>query len=130
MKMEGKNVQESQRESSVVSGERRLTVSPGKGISPIENESGEKSELAVSAATQAMVSRETSELLKTGVLDSMSYCDDAMSALLGRMKGMYANSPEPEVRTYDPDKVTTTALCARTIAELIKAKTDAMRLLK
>lgn len=75
------------------------------------------------------VLKSSSEILRGGVSDSMIYADNAMSELQSQMQGMFGDQPEPSVRRYDPDRVATAAGCARTIADLIRAKTEAMRLL-
>lgn len=79
-----------------------------------------------SGESQLEVLKTSSEILRQGVSDSMIYADNAMSELGSRMEGMFRNEIHPE----DPEKVSVAAGCARTIADLIRAKNEAMVLLK
>jgi hypothetical protein len=83
-----------------------------------------------SAGSRSADSSNLPELLKEGVLATMNIADDSMKELLLRTRGLFANAPEPEIRRLDPETVQTAALCGRTIAEIMKAKIEAMRLLK
>lgn len=123
-------MQQSAKENTGQKTKNQLTPINANTMQITEASSGHLSEPTESEGTQLMGSKELSERLKVGVLDSMDYCDDAMSELSLRMRGMFQNDPDQAVKTYEPDKVHTAAMCARTIADVIRAKTEAMKLLK
>lgn len=74
--------------------------------------------------------KQSSDVLKEAVLDSTIFADNAMIELQSHLSGMFSDQPDTEVKRYEADRVQTAAMVGRTIAELIKAKTDSLRLLK
>lgn len=78
---------------------------------------------------QVEVLEDLSGTIKPAILASLSFADESMKELNLRLKQMFPEQVDNGVRTIDVEKVQTAALCARSIAELIKAKTEAMKLL-
>lgn len=68
--------------------------------------------------------------LNEAISVTLNIADDSMKELLLRTKGMFTNTPDPEIKRYDPERLQTAALCGRSIAEIMKVKVDALRLLK
>ena len=54
--------------------------------------------------------------------------DSSVRDLQSYMRGMFANQPEPTIMKYDVDRVQTAVVCARTMAEMMKVKLEAIKL--
>ncbi len=66
----------------------------------------------------------TSEIVAS---QSMSLLDESANHMFGLMKGLHANQPPAEVRSYDPDRVNSAVACANTIYKIMRLKLDAIK---
>lgn len=61
-----------------------------------------------------------------------SLLDSSATALHLQMQGMFKNYPEPQegIRTYEPEKVQTSVMCAREIVNILRLKLDIVKIYK
>ncbi len=66
----------------------------------------------------------TSEIVAS---QSMSLLDESANHMFGLMKGLHANQPPAEVRSFDPERVNSAVACANTIYKIMRLKLDAIK---
>lgn len=61
-----------------------------------------------------------------------SLLDSSANALHSQMQGMFANYPDQKdnIRTYEPEKVQTSVMCAREIVNILRLKLDIVKVYK
>jgi hypothetical protein len=67
----------------------------------------------------------TSEMISS---PSMSLLDESAQHMFALMKGLHANQPPAEVRSYDPERVNSAVSCANTIYKIMRLKLDAIKI--
>jgi hypothetical protein len=90
---------------------------------------GEIEQKHESQMTRVEVLRSPEDILSQGVLDSMSIIDSSASVLHSQMSSLL-KTENPEIKRPGEWATQLAIQCGTGIAHLIKAKTDAMRLLK
>lgn len=90
---------------------------------------GEIEQRHESHPTRVEVLRSPEDILSAGVLDSMSIIDSSANALHSQMTSLL-KTEDPEVRRPGEWATQLAIQCGTGIAQLIKAKTEAMKLLK
>lgn len=65
--------------------------------------------------------------LETAKSTLMSSIDDSGQHLIGLMKGLFANQPPSDVRSYDPDRVRAACACADQVHKLMRLKYDVIK---
>jgi hypothetical protein len=58
---------------------------------------------------------------------SMNLLDASAEHMFGLMKGLHANQPAPEIRSFDPERVTAACACANTIYKIMRLKLDCIK---
>ncbi len=85
----------------------------------------EKNTPAAQGQDTSLQSSETlqdgSDLVKS---TSMNLIDSSAEHMFALMKGLHANQPEPEIKSYDPDRVRAACACSDQIAKLMRLKLD------
>ncbi|OQB05748.1 MAG: hypothetical protein BWY19_00773 [bacterium ADurb.Bin212] len=110
--------------------EIKRTQVRGSIMKKTNQESGSLSEKEGLKEIQRMDSPKSLETSETVDSPSTSLINDSSKYLLNLMKGIFQNQPEPEIRSYDPDKVKAACLCADQIYKLQKLKLDSIKLQK
>lgn len=85
---------------------------------PVSTNSGEQE-------TQPLALRTSSEILSEAASDTMNYADNCMNELLSQMEQV-RNCPE----SREPEKMASLAMGARSLAEVMREKISAMKLMK
>lgn len=97
------------KELTITEGEKRTPASRMRDVSP---------EILPSESSTS------SDLLSEAISDTVNYADNCMSELLEQMKELGESENNPF------EKVQTTSVAARSFAEVIRAKIEALQLLK
>lgn len=58
---------------------------------------------------------------------SMNLLDESANHMFGLMKGLHANQPPAEIRSFDPERVNSAVACANTIYKIMRLKLDAIK---
>lgn len=119
-------------EKPVVSGTRvrSLDFRPRIEGSPMEQKSNSGSEPSIRNPPSEVLEPNSSSTLPTSEIiasESMSLLDESANHMFDLMKGLHANQPAAEVKSYDPDRVNAAVACANTIYKIMRLKLDAIK---
>lgn len=99
----------------------------GFGMKETKNKSLIESTPSGTSKTPSVGSTKPSPNVELVGSQSMNLLDSTAEHLYGLMRGLHANQPEPEIKTYDPDRVNAACNCAKNIREIMKLKLDAIK---
>ncbi|MAD98789.1 MAG: hypothetical protein CMB99_15805 [Flavobacteriaceae bacterium] len=106
---------------------RQLMSANASTIGETKSGSEKKSMQTESKGIQVLDSKPPLKSLSEENSASLSLIDSTAIDLQSYMRGMFANQPEPEIRSHQVDKVMAAAAIGRTINELIKTKVEVVK---
>lgn len=110
--------------------EENLVNPPSIVVSPAEQKSSSDSALNIESQPSELLEQSLSEMLPTCEIiesESMSLLDESANHMLGLMRGLHANQPPAEIKSFDPERVNAAVACANTIYKIMRLKLDAIK---